>query len=250
MRRLPLLAALAILLLAAGGPARAAIYHWTDSGGTPHFSNRPEDVPPQYRGQLPPKLRAELEHPPAAPARSKAKPGFLSRILSAHHPKAAPERTSRPRPDAAKLASKMAFLRHLGVGGILAIALGMVVFSFLFYAFLIRLACRICGESVPSLGRAAAVVGVQFVAGIGLGILEAAVLGMAGGGLSPVVRGVNTLLGFSLNVWILRSMLGQTLGKALAVELVSIVISVALVVAIVLALLVGFGGMAFLHGAA
>lgn len=250
MRRLPLLIALAILLLAAGGPARAAIYHWTDSSGTPHFSNRPEDIPPQNRGKLPPKLRAELEHPVAKPARHEAKPGLLSRIFSAHTRKAAPEQPPKPRPDAAKLAAKMAFLRHLGVGGILAIALGMIVFSFLFYAFLIQLACRICGEQVPAFSRALAVAGVQFVAGIGLGILEAAVLGSAGGGLSPVVRGANTLLGFSLNVWILRSMLGQTLGKALAVELVSIVISIGLGIAIVLALLAGFGGMAFLHAAA
>jgi hypothetical protein len=248
MRRLPLLAALAILLLAPAGPARGEIYHWTDATGTPHFSDRPEDVPPEYRQQLPAELRGKAGAA-TQPAEPQAKPGLLSRALEAARPAPAPasppKRSAPARPDF----SKLAFLRHLGLGTLLAAVLGVLGLSFLFYAWLIQLACRICGEDVPAFSRALAVAGVQFVAGVGLGIIEFAILGAAGAGPSPLIRGINTLLSLAVNVSVLRAMLGQTLGKALVVQLVSMAITIAIAIAFALALLFGLGGMAALHAA-
>lgn len=243
MRRLPLLVALGVLLLAPAGPLHAAVYQWTDANGTPHFTDRPEDVPPAYREQLPPELRSAAAATPKGPEQ-RSKPGFLSRALSAAH---AAEARHDHAPARAR-ASKLASLRHLGLGALLAVALATVAFSFLFYAFLLRLACRICSEEVPRFSRALAVTGVQLVAGIGLGVLELAVLGFSGGAPSPLVRGINSLLGFGLNVAVLRAMLGQTLGKALAVQGVSMLIGIVLVIVVIAVFAMGFGGMALLHG--
>lgn len=252
MRRPLLLTALAILLVAAAGAARAEIYHWTDATGTPHFSDRAEDVPPEYRQQLPEALRSPATDA-AKPSAGKAKPGLLARTLSAVRPEHAASRsssTSRGSAAGRLDLSKLAVLRHLGLGTWLAIFVGVIGFSFVFYALLIQLACRICREEVPALGRALAVTGVEAVLGVGLAIIELAILGMAGAVNSPLVKGVNALLGFATNVAVLRAMLGQTLGKAIAVQLVTVVVSLAIGVALLLGLLFLFGGMSLLHAGA
>ncbi|NNL86277.1 MAG: DUF4124 domain-containing protein, partial [Myxococcales bacterium] len=48
--RLRALIAAAVLVAASGG--EAVVYRWTDESGTPHFSDRPEDVPARFRDQL------------------------------------------------------------------------------------------------------------------------------------------------------------------------------------------------------
>jgi hypothetical protein len=75
-----------------------------------------------------------------------------------------------------------------GAGWGFALFLGIIVASFVFYAWALRLACRLCGASDVTIRHALLAVVVQLVVGLCVGMLELAGLTLLGFG--PAQGGV------------------------------------------------------------
>jgi hypothetical protein len=147
--------------------------------------------------------------------------------------------------------ARFPLLAGIGVGGLLGLAACLLVASFLFYAWVLGLACRLCGEEKPGLGRALGIVALQLLVGIGIGISELLLLGATGIGSAagPAFQGGQALLGFAANCVVVARMLELGLGKAAAIQLMSLAITVG--IAIGLGVLAAFaaGGLGLLHAA-
>ena len=223
MRR-PLLPA-AILVLAVGllaGSAEARIYRWVDAGGTPHFTDRPEEVPPPYRDQIHDDVEAELESVPFnilegldGPAPSPAKPEAESD--GAWSP-------SLPTGFDQKRAERMLEGMKGPMMAIVAVvALVMAGLMFALISLALLLGCRVVGQESPGFRKAYGIVIVQFLAGlvagpgvvVAVGTPETADLGAL---LRMQVLQLVVML--AVNAGVLRAMLCESTGRAVALAVV------------------------------
>jgi len=256
MRPLYLASALALLALGMAAPSHADIYRWVDRSGHTRFSDRIEDVPPEWRTNVEQQIRANAAEN-AVPERTPKKPAAAP-VGGAAKPAEPPRPTAAPSPGAAgrapqasalgPLAAKLPWLGGLGVGPLLAILAGVVIGSFLLSGLLLQLATKLCGEEKPGLARALGILLVQMLVGIGVGLTEFLLLGAAGIGTSGAAfQGAQALLGFGANSLVLSRMQGLGFGKAAAIELVMMAISAGVGVAVVLGLGMTVGGFGLLH---
>jgi hypothetical protein len=145
--------------------------------------------------------------------------------------------------------ARFPLLASLGAGGLLGLAFGLAVASFLFYAWVLQLACRLCREEKPGFGRALGVVAMQMLVGIGIGFAELLLLGATGigRGAGPALQGAQALVGFAAQSIVVARMLDLGLGKAAAIQLTSL--AIVLGIAIGVAVFVVFGAGSLLHAA-
>jgi len=247
MRLLCLWVAAALLSLGAVAPSRAEIYRWVDRSGNTRFSDRIEDVPPEWRKNVEEQIRANAGDDPAPtpaakkPAPPAARPAPPATIVPA--PARAPVQ-----PAAGPLAARLPWLAGFGVPTLLAILAGVAFASFLLWGWLLQLATRLCGEEKPSFPRALGILVVQMLVGIGLGLTEFLLLGAAGVGTSsPAFQGVQGVIGFGANAVVLARMQQLGIGKAAAIELVLVAISVGFGIALALGIGMFAGGFGLLH---
>ena len=185
MRRhptLPICFALALALVAGSGAASAKIYHWIDRAGTPHFSDRAEDVPPAYRDQIR-SYQDELERSGRVNIIEGLNepipfPGAEANEGMAHGPP--PSAMPEIGPLSGFAADPTEMVQRLrGPVMALAVALALVVFGFLF-AFMtmaLLVGCRLVGQESPGFKKAYGIVIVQFLAGLVAGPGVVAVFG-------------------------------------------------------------------------
>ncbi len=231
---------LATLTVAAAAPAAAEIFRWVDSSGTPHFSDRAEDVPPEYRDQL------ENGGAPAPEGRSR----FV--VVPGLNPELPEDGTAvRPIDEAAFEAEAMAALGGMGKGqggsggglpdfgsllkagapvvaGVIVGVLVAIVIGLAIAVVILRVSCRICGEEPPAFGKGMGIVLLQTLAVSALGVLVGLLVmgsGVAGG---LEVQGAQFGAGVLIQAGVLRGMLIESYGKSLAVTAVAIGIQLAI----------------------
>lgn len=229
--RLGVVAALVLLLAA---PAAAKVYRWVDDGGTPHFSDRAEDVPPRYRYQLEESFEGG---PDAGASRFVVVPGLNRELPEDGQP-------VQQMDGAAFEAEAMAALADLEGGGpglpdfrevlsaggptvagfVLVLLVALAVFVAI-AVFILRLACRICGEEPPAFGKGAGIVVAQSLASFAVGLLIGIFLGGSG---SLQVQSASFGVGLLVQAGVLRGLLIESFGKSLAVTAVVLLIQLAL----------------------
>jgi hypothetical protein len=220
--------ALAFSLLMGAGGVSAEIYHWVDKTGTPHFSDRAEEVPPAYRDQIV-DYEEELEgstrvniieglnRPSPSPG---APPG--EGVEYSASPSAMPEIGDLS--DFA--ADPTAMLERLqGPMMALAVALTLVLCGFLlaFMAMGLLVGCRLVGQASPGFKKAYGIVIVQFLAGLVIGPGVVVIFGPPDiSDLGGVLRLQAINLGALLLVHsvVLRGMLCDSMGKSIGLAIV------------------------------
>lgn len=226
----------------------ARIYHWVDGAGTPHFSDRAEDVPPAYRDQIL-DYQEELEQS-----------SRVTIIEGSRPPDTAPDRggemagppSAMPQigelPDFAADPGEM-LDRLKGPMMALAVVLTLVVLGILF-AFMtmaLLVGCRLVGQESPGFKKAYGIVIVQFLAGLVAGPGAIVIFGQPNvvdlGGLLRL-QAINLGIFLLVHAAVLRGMLCDSIGKALVLAIV-----VNLVV-LVMGFLLGFGFAMCAGGAA
>jgi hypothetical protein len=219
-------------------PASGQIYRWVGSDGTTHFTDRPEEVPAQYRDQLE-NVEGELDR--------EKRFTLLEGLASDAAPSsdgaeaaAVPVHLEPTGPDLAELQRMLegegldlgATLGAFGVGMLLVALLGFAS-SLLFIAAIgslfLKGACRMAGEPSPGFVKAMGIVAAQMVAATAFGLLAALVVGLQS---SPGVGASGAQLGasFLIQAAILRGLHADTFGKALVVTLLAAVMTVAFAV--------------------
>ncbi len=206
---------LATLLLAVG-ESRAQVYQWLDGEGTPHFSDRPEDVPPQYRDQLANPKDPFSDAPP------------LNVMPGLNGPKVPEDGASAAAPVARPQPTDLGELVKMGWGQMTPsqIALGIAVVIFLvalvcaFAAALLMVACRICRDEPLPFGRGMGISFAQLLGGGAVFGLFALALGAGAASQSG-----SFVANVFLSAGILRGMHSESFGKALVVSLMSLVLS-------------------------
>ncbi len=247
MARSPLVR-LAWLVLAAGllaTPAGAKLYRWVDSGGTTHYTDRAEEVPPRYRDQL------ADDHPGYEPGSGTASfvvvPGIDGRPdengkakaldedayqaraneALAGQRKDSPWSSSRALPDLGELLEGGApVIAGLIAGALVAIALVLLV-----SVVILKASCYFCGEPAPGWGKGMGVVLIQTLGAGATGFLIGLLVPQGPGGYE--VQAGQFAVGFLVNAAVLRSMLLDSFPKALAV------VAVAMLIQLVLGLVLG-----------
>ena len=246
--------ALALALLA--GTASAKIYHWIDETGTPHFTDRVEDVPAAYRHQIldfedklerssPVNIIEGLNQPtphPGASADGEAELGYP--------PSAIPDMGQLPG-FAADPAEMLERLR--GPMVVLAVVLALVVFGFLF-AFMsmaLLVGCRLVGQDSPGFKKAYGIVIVQFLAGMVAGPGVVVVFGEPnisdlGGALR--LQAINMGIFLLVHSVVLRGMLCNSMGKSIGLAIVVNLVVLGLAFLLGLGFVMCAGGAALLGG--
>lgn len=228
------------LLLATALPAGAEIYRWEDERGVSHFSDRIEDVPPAWREDQQEALRRDA---PVNLIESLSRPQTADAGGAAAGGAAAPKTGGASARRGAD-AILPALPAGLGIGVALLIALVAVALGLLLYAWVLRVACRVCGAEPPAFGRALAAVGVQLLAGIGLGIalgIGALTTGLAASHGLAFQLGqavVSMVLNAAVLVWM---EICDGFVQALVVTVVAALITLVLTVAVVFGLAILFG---------
>lgn len=256
---LPTFFAMALALLAAAGAASAKIYHWIDSAGTPHFSDRAEDVPPAYRHQIR-DYEAEFERDrgvnsigglnqprPEPGARAKQEEEF------GHPPAAIPEMDQLP----GFAADPTEMLERIkGPMMVLAVVLTLVVFGFVFafMAMALLVGCRFVGQESPGFKKAYGIVIVQFLAGLvaAAGLDAVAVFGEPSvSDLGGVLRlqAINMGMFLLVHSAVLRGMLCDSMGKSITLAIVVNLVVLALALLLGLGMVMCAGGAALFGGA-
>jgi hypothetical protein len=247
---------LVIALTAGAGAASAKMYHWVDEAGTPHFSDRAEDVPAAYRDQIG-DYREELErrrpvniieglNPPSPYLDTEADEGMAYSPPSG----AIPEIEQLPG-FAADPAEMLERLR--GPMMVLAVALSLVVCGFLcaFMAVALLMGCRLVGQQSPGFKKAYGIVIVQFLAGLVAGPGVVAVFGDSNvSDLGGVLRlqAINMGVFLLVHSAVLRGMLCDTMGKSIALALVVNLVLLGLAFLLGLGVVMCAGGAALLGG--
>jgi hypothetical protein len=224
-----------VLLAVVAGPASANVFRWVDASGTPHFSDRPEDVPPEYRDQLEdggaaasPQATSRFVVVPGlnnvpedgAPVQPIDEAAFEAEALAALSD--FEQGGGRLTPDIGSLLKQGApFVA--GAIGVALVALGIVL---AIAALILKLACRICGEEPPGLGKGMGIVLLQSLAVGALGFLVA--LLTMGSGSALQVQSAQFGTGVLIQAGVLRGMLIESYGKSLAVTAVTIGIQLAI----------------------
>jgi hypothetical protein len=230
----------------------ARIYHWVDDAGTPHFSDRVEDVPAAYRDQILDYQR-ELDQSSrlniieglnqrSQPPNTAPDPG----LEIPAPPSAMPQIGELP--DFAADPTEM-LERLKGPMMALAVVLTLVVFGLLF-AFMtmaLLVGCRLVGQESPGFKKAYGIVIVQFLAGLVAGPGVIAIFGQPNlvdlGGLLRL-QAINMGIFLLVHAAVLRGMLCDSIGKSIVLAIV-----VNLVV-LVLGFLLGLGFAMCAGGAA
>jgi hypothetical protein len=246
--------AVPLVLLAIAGAVSAKIYHWTDETGTPHFSDRAEDVPAAYRDQIG-DYAEELEKtnrvniieglnaPSAHPGAEAGEGGEYN-----PPPSAVPEIGELPG-FAADPTEMLDRLRGPMVA--LAVVLTLVVcgFLFAFMAMALLIGCRFVGQESPGFKKAYGIVIVQFLAGLVAGPGVVAVFGEPNvADLGSMLRLQALTMGIFLLVHaaVLRGMLCDTVGKSIGLAIVVNLVVLGLGVLLGLGFFMCAGGAAIL----
>jgi len=230
--------------------SHAEIFRWTDSQGRPHFSDRPEDVPPAARHAL------GLDRPPAAaksrPSKDAGGQGFELPLLPGIAGDEAPASGPQPNAKTPEAARARKAIRALeGPALAVAIAAGLVVLG-LFVAFgalALLTGCRVVRRESPGFRRAYGIVIVQMLAAL---VVEPSLVVAAGQSETGNLSGLLHFQGFSLlGLWVahaavLRGMLCEGIGQALGLALVVDLVTFGLGVVLVLGVLFCAGGAAVL----
>lgn len=256
---LPTFFALALALLAGASTTSAKIYHWVDAAGTPHYSDRAEEVPEAYRGQIGDYL-AELErsypvniieglNPPAPKPGAAAPP----QAEFGYPPSAIPEMQELP----GFAADPTEMLERIkGPMMVLAVVLTLVVcgFLFAFMAMALLVGCRFVGQQSPGFKKAYGIVIVQFLAGMvamaGLGVVtvsSAPQMSDLGGVLR--LQALNMGVSLLVHAAVLRGMLCDSMGKAITLAIVVNLVALALAFLLGLGMVMCAGGAALFGGA-
>ena len=247
--------ALAVALLA--GTADAKIYHWVDETGTPHFTDRVEEVPPAYRHQVrdfqdelerssPVNIIEGLNQPgpyPGAPADEEAEFGYP--------PSAIPEMGQLPG-FAADPTEMLERLRGPMVALVVVLALVVSGFLFAFMAMALLVGCRLVGQESPGFKKAYGIVIVQFLAGLvaGPGVVvifgEPSVSDLGGAlRLQAISMGIFLLV----HSVVLRGMLCNSMGKSIGLAIVVNLVVLGLAFLLGLGFVMCAGGAALMGGA-
>jgi hypothetical protein len=215
------------LLLGAGGVS-AKIYHWVDKTGTPHFSDRAEEVPLAYRDQivdyeeeLEGSTRVNIIEGLNRPSPSSGTP-LGEEVDYSASPSAMPEIGDLPdfAADPTELLEKLR-----GPMMALAVALTLVVCGFLlaFMAMALLVGCRLVGQASPGFKKAYGIVIVQFIAGLAIGPGVVVIFGQPDiSDLGSVLRLQAINLGALLlaHSAVLRGMLCDSMGKSIGLAIV------------------------------
>jgi hypothetical protein len=246
--------AVPLVLLAVAGTVSAKIYHWTDEAGTPHFSDRAEDVPAAYRDQIGDyaetlektrrvNIIEGLNAPNAYPS-AEAEEG----VEHSPPPFAVPEIGEFPG-FAADPTEMLDRLRGPMIA--LAAVLTLIVcgFLFAFLAMALLIGCRLVGQESPGFKKAYGIVIVQFLAGMVAGPGVVAVFS------EPNVADLGSLLrlqALSMGVFllvhaaVLRGMLCDSIGKSIGLAIVVNLVLLGLGVLFGLGIFMCAGGAAVL----
>ncbi len=216
-----------VLLMDAGGVS-AKIYHWVDGAGTPHFSDRVEDVPPAYRDQIE-DYQEELEAnsrvniieglnqtgpssgaAPGKGADKRARPSAMPEIGNL------PDFASDPTEFVEKLRGPM-------IAIVVVLSLVLLGFILAFMSMALLLSCRFVGQASPGFAKAYGIVIVQFLAGLVVGpgvvvIFGQPVVSDLGGALRLQAINMGVLL--LVHAVVLRGMLCDSMGKSIGLALV------------------------------
>ena len=261
MRRhlsLPICFAMALALVAGAGVASGKIYHWVDKAGTPHFSDRAEDVPPAYRDLYWDQIRSyqeELERNRRVniiegmndPAPF---PGAEPDAGRAHGPppSAMPEIGQLPEfaADPAELVER---LRGPVMALAVVLTLAVLGFVFAFMTMALLVGCRLVDQESPGFRRAYGIVIVQFLAGMVAGPGVVAVFGEPQlSDLGGVLRlqALNMVVFLLVHAAVLRGMLCDSMGKSIVLALVVNLVLLGLTVLLGVGFVMCAGGAALL----
>jgi hypothetical protein len=251
--RWPLIAFLAITgALVQPEPGTGQIYHWTDEAGTPHFTDREEEVPARHRlraRDIQEELRAEvLAHegsaapggPPAGAPRAGGEPPDLDEVGGLLEV----DLDGLLDGNGAELATWLAamgagVLVAGGVGLLLALAVGAA-----FAALMLILACRMVRTDPPRFAKAMGIATAQLVANAAIGVLVALLMGLdRTGGAS--FQGASFAWSFVVYAGVLHGLHGTSFGTSLLVSLLATLLTLGVGLALGL-LFVCAGGIAAL----
>jgi hypothetical protein len=216
------------LLLAFSVTVSAKIYHWTDEAGTPHFTDRAEDVPAAYRDQIG-DYSEELEktsrvniieglNPPSAYPGAEAE----QEAEYGAPPSAVPEIGELPG-FAADPTEMLDRLRGPMIAVAIVLTLIVCGFLFAFMAMALLIGCRLVGQQSPGFKKAYGIVIVQFLAGMVAGPGVVAVFGEPNvGDLGSLLRlqALNMGIFLLVHAAVLRGMLCDSLGKSIGLAIV------------------------------
>ena len=251
-RHLSLPICFALALVAGAGAAPAKIYHWIDKAGTPHFSDRAENVPPAYRDQIR-DYQDELERSSRVniiEGLNEPFPGAEADegMADGPSPSTIPELGQLPgfAADPTELVQRLR-----GPVMALAVALALVVFGFVvaFMTMALLVGCRLVGQESPGFKKAYGIVIVQFLAGMVAGPGVVAVFGEPQvADLGGVLRLQALTMGIFLLVHsaVLRGMLCDSMGKSIALALVVNLVLLGLTLLLGIGLVMCAGGAALL----
>jgi hypothetical protein len=245
--------ALTLSLIAGAGAASAKIYHWVDESGTPHFSDRAEDVPAAFRDQIV-DFEDELERSSRVniieglnkPSHDPGTPTGEAYDYGAPPP-GIPEMGQFP--DLAADPSEMMDMMETVQGPMIAIVVlvGLLFlgFCFAFMTLALLMGCRMVGQPSPGFKKAYGVVIVQVLAGMVAGPGVVAVLGQPD--LADMrLQAINTGVTLVVYAAVLRGMLCESIGKSLILALVEGVVLIALTLLLAFGFIMCAGGAALL----
>jgi hypothetical protein len=247
---------MAALLLAGAQSASAKIYHWVDQAGVPHFTDRPEDVPPAYRDQIV-DYAEELERTSRiniieglnAPSADQASPPASEAEQGAPYA-AMPEMEELP----GFAADPTEILERLQ-GPILAVAIALTLvvlgFLFAFTAMGLLVGCRLVGQDSPGFKKAYGIVIVQFLAGLVAGPGVVAIFGqpnVADMGALLRLQALNMGVFLLVHSAVLRGMLCDSMGKSIVLALVTNLVLLGFAILLGVGLAMCAGGAALLGG--
>lgn len=237
-----ILFAWALAPLAAKG---AQIYRWVDSNGTPHFTDRPEEVPPAFRDQL--AGNEALADGPFAGMGVFDGLDILPGEADGTTVGQTPAGGGNPQLSGEMAEHAQAWLKTAGaavMAGVIFFGLVMVGLFVALSALFLLLGCRVVGQERPGFKKAYGIVLVQMLAGalVGPGVVL-----VAGPGEATDVGGVATYqlasfgLGLLVNALVLRGMLTDSFLRALGIAVVTMLI----ILGVGLALGIGVAILAF-----
>ncbi|MBW2242709.1 MAG: DUF4124 domain-containing protein [Deltaproteobacteria bacterium] len=236
-----LIALIVVWALAPLSAASAEIYRWVDANGTPHYTDRAEEVPPGFREQL------LGRGSPGSPQNNSFDglallPGEADGTSAGQ----APEGWQTPEMPGELAEQAQVWLETAGaalIGGL--IFMGLVAFGLFvaISALFLLMGCRVVGQERPGFKKAYGIVLVQLLAGA---LVAPGLVLVAGPGESTGLGGlvayqaVSASLGILVNALVLRGMLTDSFLRALGIAVVTmlIIIGIGITLGVGMAILV------------